>query len=102
MKKIFSISILCMCVILGQSILKNSSANAHEPYTSPHTGYTATQTVVKKQVPQENYVNIVRPVYGAVVSSGVNYIDRDIGTGEIKQVVQVAPPPAYPVGRIYY
>lgn len=101
MKKFFSISILCMCVILGQSIAKNSDVNAHEPYTKPHTGYTATPTVIKRQAPQSNYVN-VRPVYGAVVSSGVNYINRDIGTGEIKQVVQVAPPPAYPVGRYYY
>lgn len=38
-----------------------------------------------------------------VLSSGVNYISRNKGTGEIEQVVQISPPPVYYSGcRRYY
>lgn len=36
---------------------------------------------------------------GAIMTSGVNYIDREIGTGRIRQVVSVSTPVAYPSYR---
>lgn len=99
-------------IIVSMIILPINLSNAHEPYvtphkpyTSPHTGYTVTtQSSTNSGGSYTNAYPVYRPVCrssGAVLSSGVNYITRDIGTGEIKQVVQVAPPPAY-MGRCYY
>jgi len=87
-----------------------NSANAHKAFNTPHQAFNKPHTGFTAQVVSRPAARVypvqVRPIFyrpgGAVISSGVNYIDRNIGTGEIKQVVQVAPPPAVYTGGYYY
>lgn len=110
MKKFLSMSVIFVSFFVLQANFVSAHeayVTPHKSYVKPHSGYT---TVSKKTARTQSVsssaktVNVYRPVYrqtGAVVPSGVNFISRDIGTGEVKQVVQVAPPPAY-VGGYYY